>query len=60
MFLAIVQVYGADAACDQHHAAVAHESMLSWPKAANESRRKEVQTEELMAELLEIEASHSR
>ncbi len=59
VFLAFAQVYGAAASADTQDAAPL-ESMASMLKAANESRTKEVQTEELISELLEIEASHSR
>lgn len=59
VFLAFAQVYGAAASADTQDAAPL-ESMASMLKAANESRTKEVQTEKFIAELLELEASHSR
>lgn len=59
VFRALAQVRGAAASADTQDAA-ALESISSMLKAAHESRTKEVQTEGLISELLEIEASHSR
>ena len=61
VFLAIAQAYGAStSASDQKHVAAALKSMTSMIDGAHKSRIKEVKTEKLIAELLEIEASHSR
>ena len=59
VFLTFAQVYGMAASADTQDAAPL-ESMASMLKAARQSRTKEVQTEELIAELLEIEARPSR
>lgn len=59
MFLAFAKAYGAAASADTQDATPL-ESMASMLNAAHKSRTKEVQTEELISELLEIDASHSR